>query len=136
MVKSWNDRLNTPGSNGIKPSPRTVGDVVEGQSMLVPTARQVDDFIRSIPAGVEMDVRALRTALALEHGAEVTCPVTIGYHLRTVAEAAHEDLEHGMALSDIAPFWRVLDANTPTTGKLSFGAKFVAAQRKREGLKP
>ncbi|MDX8463880.1 hypothetical protein RFM67_34285, partial [Mesorhizobium sp. VK2D] len=84
MVKSWNDRLNTPGINGIKPSPRSVGDVVEGQSMLVPTARQVDDFIRSIPEGVEMDVRALRTALAVEHGAEVTCPLTIGYHLRTV----------------------------------------------------
>jgi hypothetical protein len=136
MVKSWNDRLNRPGSNGIKPTPRTVGDVVEGQPMLVPTARQVDDFIRSIPEGVEMDVRALRTALAVEHGAEVTCPVTIGYHLRTVSEAAHENLERGMALSDVAPFWRVLDANTPTTGKLSFGAKFVAAQRKREGLKP
>lgn len=40
MVKSWNDRLNTPGVNGIKPSPRTVGDVVEGQSVLVPTARK------------------------------------------------------------------------------------------------
>ncbi|RWP34714.1 MULTISPECIES: hypothetical protein [unclassified Mesorhizobium] len=136
MVKSWNDRLNTPGINGIKPTPRTVGDVVEGQPMLVPTARQVDDFIRSIPEGVAMDVRALRTALAIEHGAEVTCPVTIGYHLRTVAEAANEDLERGMTLSDIAPFWRVLDAKTPTTGKLSFGAAFVAAQRKREGLEP
>ncbi|TIM29560.1 MAG: hypothetical protein E5Y63_15025 [Mesorhizobium sp.] len=130
MVKSWNDRLNTPGINGIKPTPRTVGDVVEGQPMLVPTARQVDDFIRSIPEGVAMDVRAI------EHGAEVTCPVTIGYHLRTVAEAANEDLERGMTLSDIAPFWRVLDAKTPTTGKLSFGAAFVAAQRKREGLEP
>lgn len=136
MVKSWNDRLNTAGINGIKPSPRTVADVVEGQSMLVPTARQVDDFIRSLPKGVEMDVRALRTALAIEHGAEVTCPVTIGYHLRTVAEAANEDLERGMSLSDVAPFWRVIDAKTPTTRKLSFGAEFVAAQRKREGLKP
>lgn len=133
MVKSWNDRLNTPGINGIKPSPRTVADVVEGQSMLVPTARQVDDFIRSIPEGVEMDVRALRTALAIEHGAEVTCPVTIGYHLRTVAEAANEHLARG---SDVAPFRRVIDAKTPTTKKLSFGAEFVAAQRKREGLKP
>ncbi|BCH14320.1 MULTISPECIES: hypothetical protein [unclassified Mesorhizobium] len=136
MVKSWNDRLNTPGINGIKPTPRTVGDVVEGQPMLVPTARQVDDFIRCIPEGVAMDVRALRIALAIEHGAEVTCPVTIGYHLRTVAEAANEDLERGMTLSDIAPFWRVLDAKTPTTRKLSFGAAFVAAQRKREGLEP
>lgn len=136
MVKSWNDRLNTPGVNGITPSPRSFADVVEGQPMLVPTARQVDDFIRAIPEGVEMDVRALRTALAVEHGAEVTCPVTIGYHLRTVAEAANEDFEHGMALSDVAPFWRVLDERTPTTKKLSFGATFVAAQRRREGLKP
>jgi hypothetical protein len=114
MVRSWNDRLNTPGINGVKPTPRTVGDVVEGQPMLVPTARQVDDFIRTIPNGVEMDVRALRT----------------------VAEAANEDLERGMTLNDIAPYWRVLDVNTPTTKKLSFGAEFVAAQRKREGLKP
>lgn len=136
MVKSWSDKLNTSGTKGIKPPPRTVGDVIEGQSMLVPTARQVDDFIRSIPKGVDMDVRDLRAALAVEHGAEVTCPVTIGYHLRTVAEAANEDLERGMTLSDIAPFWRVLDAKAPTTGKLSFGAAFVAAQRKREGLEP
>ena len=136
MVESWNDRLNTPGINGVKPTPRTIGDVVEGQPMLVPTARQVDDFIRSIPKGVEMDVRALRTALAIDHGAQVTCPVTIGYHLRTVAEAANEHLERGMELSAIAPFWRVLDTNAPTTKKLSFGAEFVAAQRKREGLKP
>ena len=136
MVKSWNERLNTPGINGVKPTPRTIGDVVEGKPMLVPTARQVDDFIRSIPNGVEMDVRALRTALAIEHGAQVTCPVTIGYHLRTVAEAANEDLERGMELSAIAPFWRVLDTNAPTTKKLSFGAEFVAAQRKREGLRP
>ena len=100
MVKSWNDRLNTPGITGVKPTLRTIGDVVEGQPMLVPTARQDDDFIRSIPKGVEMDVRALRTALAIEHGAQVTCPVTIGYHLRTVAEAANEDLERGMTLND------------------------------------
>ncbi|MEO5757854.1 MAG: hypothetical protein ABIQ51_13470 [Mesorhizobium sp.] len=135
-MKSWNDRLNTPGINGIRPTPRTMSDVVEGQPMLVPTARQVDDFIRSIPEGVDMDIRALRTALAIEHGVEVTCPVTIGYHLRTVAEAANEDLERGMALSDVAPFWRVLDAKTPTTKNLSFGTAFVAAQRKREGLDP
>ncbi|MER8574035.1 hypothetical protein NKH19_04140 [Mesorhizobium sp. M1338] len=118
-MKSWSDRLDTSGSNGVKPTPpRTMADVVEGQSMLVPTPRQVDDFIRSIPEGVELDVRALRTALAIEHGAEVTCPVTIGYHLRRVAEAANEDLERGMTPRDVAPFWRVRDAKTPTTSKL------------------
>jgi hypothetical protein len=133
-MKDWAGRLNTAGINGIKPSPRSFADIVEGQSMLVPTARQVDDFIRSIPKGVDIDIRALRTALAVEHGAEVTCPVTIGYHLRTVAEAANEALERGAALADITPFWRVLNGRTPTTKKLSFGEAFVAEQRKREGL--
>lgn len=133
-MKSWTERLNTPGINGIKPSPRSFSDVVEGQSMLVPTARQVDDFIRTIPQGVHLDVRTLRRELARRHGAEVTCPVTIGYHLRTVAEAANEDVERGAGLPDITPFWRVLDKTTPTTGRLSFGQAFGAAQRRREGL--
>ncbi|MER9582167.1 hypothetical protein [Mesorhizobium sp. M0276] len=68
-MKSWNGRLNTPGISGAKPTPRTMAGAVEGQPML----------------------RALRMPLAIEHGVEVTCPVTIGYHLRI-------------------PFWRVLDA--------------------------
>ncbi|MFI0842480.1 hypothetical protein [Mesorhizobium sp. IMUNJ 23232] len=132
-MKTWTDRLDT-GQPVIKQSPRTVGDVIEGQTMLVPTARQVDDYIRSIPEGVKLDVRALRTALAIENGAEVSCPVYMGYHLRTVAEAANEALQRGMPIEDVTPFWRVLDANTPTTKRLSFGADFVAKQRRREGL--
>ena len=47
-MKTWTDRLDA-GEAVIKPTPRTIGDVVEGQTMLVPTARQVDAFIRSIP---------------------------------------------------------------------------------------
>jgi hypothetical protein len=62
--------------------------------------------------------------------------VTIGYHLRTVAEAANEDIERGLAIAEVTPFWRVLDRKTPTTGKLSFGAAFVEQQRRNEGLEP
>lgn len=132
-MKSWSDRLDQ-GTPLLKPTPRTVGDVVEGQAMLVPTARQVDDFIRSIPPGVKMDVRALRTALAIEHGAEVSCPVYAGYHLRTVAEAANEAIERGVPIADVTPFWRVLDDTAPTTARLTFGTGLLKAQRAREGL--
>lgn len=132
-MKSWKDRLDN-GTPIVKPTPRTVGDVIEGQTMLVPTARQVDDFIRSIPPGVKMDVRALRTALAVEYGAEVSCPVYTGYHLRTVAEAANEALERGISLEDLTPFWRVLDENTPTTKRLTFGTDLLKSQRAKEGL--
>lgn len=132
-MKTWTDKLDD-GAPVIKSTPRTMSDVIEGQPMLVPTARQVDDFIRSIPPGVKFDVRALRTALAIEHGAEVSCPVYTGYHLRTVAEAANEALERGMPLSEVTPFWRVLDDNTPTTKRLTFGTELLKAQRAKEGL--
>ena len=134
MVKSWTDKLHTREEPKVKPSPRTFSDVVEGDAMLVPTARQVDEFMRGIPPGTSMDVRTLRRQLALKHGAEVTCPVYTGYHLRTVAEAAHEALERGAPLDEITPFWRVLDETTPTTGRLTFGADFVRKRRSDEGL--
>ena len=134
MVKSWTERLNATEEPKLKPSPRTFSDVVEGDSMLVPTARQVDAFMREIPSGTSMDVRTLRRELALKHGAEVTCPLYTGYHLRTVAEAAHEALERGAPLDQITPFWRVLDHSTPTTGRLTFGADFVRKRRDEEGL--
>jgi hypothetical protein len=134
MPKNWTDRLNAADEPKLKPSPRTVGDVVEGQMMLVPTARQVDAFMRTIPAGSSMDVKTLRKAMAHRHGAEVTCPVYTGYHLRTVAEAAHEALQRGAPIEQIAPFWRVLDEATPTTERLTFGAEFVRIRRRAEGL--
>ena len=46
MVKSWTDKLNATDEPKLKPSPRTFSDVIEGDSMLVPTARQVDEFMR------------------------------------------------------------------------------------------
>jgi hypothetical protein len=133
-MKSWTDRLSANDQPKLKPSPRTVGDVIEGQMMLVPTAQQVDEFMRSIPAGKSMAVKAFRKAMAHHLGAEATCPVYMGYHLRTVAEAAHEALERGVPIEEIAPFWRVLDDATPTTERLTFGAEFVRARRRAEGL--
>lgn len=132
-MKDWSQRLDA-GTAQVKRAERRFGDIPEGAMMLVPTARQVDAFMHTIPEGTTMSVRALRLALANAHGADATCPVTTGFHLRTVAEAAHEALERGAPLEQVAPFWRVLDAQTPTTKKLSFGADFVTAQRRNEGL--
>jgi hypothetical protein len=102
--------------------------------MLVPSPRLVDEFIRAIPRGVSVNVATLRRALAERHGAEITCPITTGFHLRTVAEAAFEVYQRGASLDEITPFWRVLDAQTKTTRRLSFGPALIADQRRREGL--
>ena len=59
----------------------------------------------------------MRKALAGNHDADVTCPITTGFHLRTVAEAAFEDHEEGLPLEAITPVWRVLDKKAPTMKK-------------------
>jgi hypothetical protein len=107
-----------------------------GQIMLVPTARMIDRFIRRLPAGTSMDVQRMCALLAKRHGAQVTCPIYTGFHLRTVAEAAFEAYERGAPLSAITPFWRVIDSNTPTAPRLACGMAFLRRRRREEGLAP
>ena len=59
-----------------------------GQIMLVPTALRVDAFYPHAAERRSLSARQLRDAMAAAHGAEVTCLITTGFHLRTVAEAA------------------------------------------------
>ncbi len=133
-MKSWTEKLDF-GTPQVKPAPTNIAGMKTGEIMLVPTARQVDDFIRNLPEGKHMDVKTLRHTMARQHGAEVTCPITTGFHLRTVAEAAYEAYQQTGDVNAITPFWRVLNAQTPTLSKLSFGTTFVTEQRLREGLK-
>ena len=107
----------------------------KGDLVLLPSARIVDDFIRAIPKGKAVSIVELRSKLARQHKADGTRPVHLGYHLRTVAEAACEARERGAPLRDIAPVWRVLDADAPTLRKLSAkNAAWIAERRARERL--
>ncbi|MBM3621505.1 MAG: hypothetical protein FJX20_12535 [Alphaproteobacteria bacterium] len=133
-MKSWSEKLNDPRPHQVKPVPVDIAGMKKGEIMLIPTAKIVDTFIRTIGKGRSMDVPTLRAKLARRYKAEVTCPITTGIFLRIVAEAAWEDHRKGVPLSRITPFWRVLDGKTPTTAKLSFGAAVVKARRAAEGL--
>ncbi|MGF6228172.1 hypothetical protein QFZ27_002127 [Inquilinus ginsengisoli] len=134
MAKSWTEKLDDPRPHQVKPAPVDIAGMKTGEIMLVPTPRLIDAFIRAIPKGSGMDVPTLRRELASQHGAEVTCPITTGFHLRIVAEAAWEAHRRGTPASEITPFWRVLDGRAPTTAKLSFGDAFLHQQRRLEGL--
>ena len=133
-MKNWADKLADPRPHVVKPAPIAIAGMRAGQIMLVPTARLVDAYIRRIPCGEHVDVKALRARLAQAHGAEVCCPITTGFHLRTVAEAAGEALASGTPLAALTPIWRVLDDASPTLAKLSFDPAFIRAQRASEGL--
>ena len=129
MRTSWTERLNAPDTLLVKPAPVSIAGMRAGQIMLVPTAKMIADFMLAIPSGSSVSILSMRRQLADRHGAEVTCPIYTGYHLRTVAEAALEAHVAGLPVEAITPFWRVLDENSPTTGRLPDGVRFVAARR-------
>lgn len=134
--RSWTEKLHASQEYEVKPVPGAFAGMQRGQIMLVPSASIVNEFIRTIPAGVSMNVRTLRQELARRYGAEVTCPITMGFHLRTVAEAAFEAYTQGMDVEQITPIWRVLDEHTPTTHRLSYDPAFLLEQRIEEGILP
>jgi hypothetical protein len=134
MPKTWTEKFNAPERHQVKPVPIDIAGMKKGEIMLIPTPKIIDAFIARIPRGESMDVKTLRTKLARRYKAEVTCPITTGFHLRAVAEVALEKLRGGAKVTEITPFWRVLDEDAPTTARLSCGTGFVKKQRKAEGI--
>jgi len=117
-MTGWADRLRDGRLHEVKPVPVNIAGMKKGQTMLVPSARIVDAFIRRLPRGRLLDTRELRARMARNYRAEVTCPITMGFVLRIVAEAAWEARQDGAPESAITPVWRVLDEDSLTLKKL------------------
>lgn len=131
----WADKLRDGKPHQVKPVPINIAGMKKGQVMLVPSARIVDSFIRRLPAGRLLDTRELRARLARKYRAEVTCPITMGFILRIVAETAWEARQAGAAEGDITPVWRVLDDDSLTLKNLPRAAVtwFRARRAAEEG---
>jgi hypothetical protein len=133
--KTWTDKVNDLTKEYIvKKVEKDFADIPAGAKMLISTPKIIDDYVRQIPKGKSGSLATMRKDLAIEYGAEYTCPVTSGIFLRIVSEAAHEQIEKGTPLNKVAPFWRVIDEKSALNKKLSFGQNFVKQQRKKEGL--
>jgi hypothetical protein len=132
--KSWQEKLTGHDQLQVKKADKDFAGIHAGQLMLIPTPVVVDAYIRQIPRGTSVSMDTLRRDLALEHGAEVACPLTTGMFVRIVAEAAFEAYENGTPLEEITPFWRVIEEASPMAQKLSFGTDFLIEQRRAERL--
>jgi hypothetical protein len=132
--RSWAEKFADPRPHEVKPCPKDFADIRRGQLMLLTTPRDVADVIRKIPRGQELDMRALRAQLARAFKADTACPVVAGIHLRTVAEYAAEQLNHGVAPGATVPVWRAMPIGSPLWKRIESGRAELAAQRKSEGL--
>lgn len=134
-MRDWTEQLSRYPEPIVKPMPKARIGLKKGDLVLLPSSRLVDDYIRAIPKGESLTLLELRARMAKAHKADGTCPVYLGYRLRTVAEAACEARERGTPLKSLTPVWRVLDEKALTLKKLSpANAEWILAQRRREKL--
>lgn len=133
-VKSWAEKREEANAKygEVKPVTKDMMGMKKGQMMLIPSPILVEDALEAIPPGDIKDTKYLRSILAAQRHAEVTCPVTTGIFLRIVAESAHEWHEQGTPISQLPPFWRVLGENAPLRKKVSFDLAPYLAQQAAE----
>jgi len=70
----------------------------------------------------------MRNELARHYGAEATCPLSTGIFLRIVAEAALEELST-KSISEITPFWRMIDAKSTLAKKMGLSEQYLNTYR-------
>ena len=134
--KTWQEKKDDGRKPHVEIATKEFAGIRAGQKMLIPTPVLIDEYIRQLPEGRVVDSTTLRKDLAIENGADVTCPLTTGIFLRIVAEAAYEDYQNGKQINEITPFWRVMDEKSTTAKKLTFGTQFLKEQRLKENLTP
>lgn len=96
------------------------------QRMLYPSQALLAAAIADAPPSGR-PLSAVRRSMAVQHGAEATCPVTTQRMLRDIAAAAVRAWEAGDRA--VTPYWRVVDPETPTARLLPGGAAFIRARR-------
>ena len=132
FMKSWKEKLNIDKSFVVKRLDKNFSDMKVGENMLIATPKIIDDYIKQIPKGININIKTLRNDLALTYDADTTCPVTTGIFLRIVSEAAFEDFLNGE--KNITPFWRVVDHESKTATKLACGINFIKKRRSEENI--
>ena len=132
FMKSWKEKLNIDRSFVVKKLDKNFSDMKVGENMLIATPKIIDEYIKQIPKGININIKTLRNDLALTYNADTTCPVTTGIFLRIVSEAAYEDFLNGE--KNITPFWRVVDHESKTATKLACGINFIKKRRSEENI--
>jgi hypothetical protein len=132
--KTWIEKLQGKKDPQIIKIHKDFWGYTKGDAMYVSTPQIIENYIKQIAKGKSINTVTMRNDFAVENNAVFTCPLTTGIFLRIVAEAANEQMEHGMPLKNITPFWRVIEPNSPLAKKLTFGQEFLIEQRKKEKI--
>ena len=133
MAKSWEEKFFSKKNFEIKTIQKNFWGHIAGSKMLIPTPLMIQEYINHIESGNISDVKIMRNDLAIQYGADFTCPMTTGVFLRIVAEYNYENLSQKG--TEICPFWRIIDPCSKLSDKLSFDKNFIISKRDNEQSK-
>ena len=129
--KSWREKLETQDHSKIIEIPPRMTKRFGMGTMLIPKPLDVDALIRKTKKGMLITVSEIRSRLARDNNADVTCPITTGIFVRIAAEAAAEEMENGK--KQVTPYWRVVKADGSLNEKFPGGSKGQSRRLKEEG---
>lgn len=105
MGRTWNEKLTSAKPPHIAELAKTFAGLQPGEALFVPSPLQVRDYMLAIPYGEQRTI---------------------------AAEAAWEDLQAGRGISEVTPFWRLIDADSAVGRRLTCGADFIETTRANE----
>ncbi len=129
---SWNEKLDQ--SEGL-PKVVPIGPTMRKQwgdgTVVVPTPREVDSIMKSVPAGKLITLQEIRAIVAERHGATIGCPLTVGIFAWIAAHAAEDDAK--ARRQDATPYWRTLKSGGFLNEKYPGGVEAQKVKLESEG---
>jgi hypothetical protein len=130
--KTWKDKMATKPPHHVILEKDFAG-VKAGAKLHISSPMEIADALKKIPPGTTPSLQQFRRNIARAQACDATCPVSTSLFLRIVAEYAWEEhVERSVALSQLPPFWRVIEPGTPLSRKLSFDQDWIRLQRDLE----
>ena len=131
-TKTWSEKRQAKPPHTVTLDKDFAG-VPAGSRLLISSPVELEDYLREqVPVGTTKAIQQVRRELAVLHKADATCPVSTSIFLRTVAEVAWDQIEAGTPVTEVAPFWRVVDPKSPLAKKLRAGPQWIEQQRHAE----
>ncbi len=130
--RSWQDKLHDDKDlPKVEPIPAKMHATWGCGTLLIAAPREVDALMRTVRKGKVTTIDELRRALAAQHGATITCPMTTGIFANIAARAADEAEQAGKVR--VTPYWRTLKARGELNGKFPGGLAVLRSRLEAEG---
>jgi len=131
--KSWQEKLrDSKDLPRVAEIPAKMEQKWGPGTLVIPAPMEVNDIMKSVPAGKLITINQIRARLANRHHTTIACPMTTGIFAWIAAHAAEEEQLEGKS-EQTTPYWRTLKSDGVLNEKYPGGIDKQKAFLEREG---